>query len=94
MLDPAIIDNDIDQLWRTKMSSDRELSLEMIEQVSGGFQVLGIATVGAKLPPSGGSPSRQPIDPPPYLGGDYSGDSAGGGGSGGYMGDGDYLRPF
>jgi len=92
MLDPAIVDNDINQLRRTKMSSDRELSLEMMEQVSGGFT--GIATVGAKLTPSGGSPVRQPIDPPPSLGGDYSGDSAGGGGSGGYMGDGNYLSPF
>lgn len=48
-------------------------------------------TVGAKLPPgvSGGSggPHRQPVDPPPYLGTGYSGDSAGGSGGGGYFGD-------
>ncbi|QOZ33106.1 hypothetical protein [Bradyrhizobium sp. CCBAU 53421] len=44
--------------------------------------------VGAKLPPGGsGGPHRQPVDPPPYLGTDYSGDSAGGSGGGGYLGD-------
>lgn len=46
--------------------------------------------VGALQPPSGGGsggPHRQPVDPPPQLGGDYSGDSAGGSGGGGYLGD-------
>ncbi len=47
-------------------------------------------TTGVKMPPSGSSPSgphRQPVDPSPGKGGDYSGDSAGGSGSGGYIGD-------
>jgi hypothetical protein len=45
-------------------------------------------TVGLKQPPGGsGGPHRQPVDPPPYLGTDYSGDSAGGSGGGGYLGD-------
>ena len=74
-------------------SNGGELSVEMMEQVSGSFGV-PVAAVGAKLPPSGGSRGRQTIDPPPSLGTGYGGDSAGGGGSGGYIGDGDYLRPF
>ena len=51
-------------------------------------------SVGAKLPPGGsggsggsGGPHRQPVDPQPYLGTGYSGDSAGGSGGGGYFGD-------
>ncbi len=45
---------------------------------------------GALQPPSGGGssgPQRQPVDPSPQRGGDYSGDSAGGSGGGGYLGD-------
>ncbi len=45
-------------------------------------------TVGVKQLPSGSSgPHRQPGDPNPGKGGDYSGDSAGGSGGGGYIGD-------
>ncbi len=45
-------------------------------------------TTGVKMPPSPPSgPHRQPVDPSPGKGGDYSGDSAGGSGSGGYIGD-------
>src|SRR5579859_1728250 len=47
-------------------------------------------SAGALQPPTGGSsggPHRQPVDPPPQLGTDYSGDSAGGSGGGGYFGD-------
>jgi len=46
-------------------------------------------TVGMKQPPSRGSGgTRQPVDPSPGTGWDYSGDSAGGGsGGGGYFGD-------
>ncbi len=45
-------------------------------------------TTGVKQPSSGPSgPHRQPVDPSPGKGGDYSGDSAGGSGSGGYRGD-------
>jgi hypothetical protein len=47
-------------------------------------------SAGAVQPPSGGGssgPHRQPVDPPPQLGSDYSGDSAGGSGGGGYFGD-------
>ena len=70
------------------MSNDRELPLEIMEQVSGGFKLPGVTFVGAKLPPSGrGSGGRQPIDPSPGLGSGYSGDSAGGSGGGGYFGD-------
>jgi hypothetical protein len=70
------------------MSNDRELPLEIMEQVSGGFKLPGVTILGAKLPPSGrGSGGRQPIDPSPGLGSGYSGDSAGGSGGGGYFGD-------
>lgn len=80
------------------MSNDRietrELSLEAMELVCGAG-VRPPASVGAKMPPGGTGPHRQPVDPQPSLGSDYSGDSAGSGdGSGGYMGDGNYLRPF
>ncbi len=46
-------------------------------------------TTGVKMPSSGSpsGPHRQPVDPSPGKGGDYGGDSAGGSGSGGYMGD-------
>ncbi len=46
-------------------------------------------SAGALQPPSGGGsgPHRQPVDPQPSPGGDYSGDSAGGSGGGGYFGD-------
>ncbi|MGC2408744.1 MAG: hypothetical protein WA441_01715 [Methyloceanibacter sp.] len=48
-------------------------------------------TVGVMQPPSSPSgPHRQPVDPNPNTGGDYSGDSAGGSGGGGYMGDPDH----
>lgn len=45
-------------------------------------------TTGVKKQPSSPSgPHRQPVDPNPGRGGDYSGDSTGGSGSGGYIGD-------
>jgi len=45
-------------------------------------------SVGMRQPPSSSSgPHRQPVDPNPSTGGDYSGDSAGGSGGGGYFGD-------
>jgi hypothetical protein len=44
-------------------------------------------TVGVKQPPSGSGKHRQPIDPNPGTGTGYGGDSAGGSGSGGYIGD-------
>jgi hypothetical protein len=47
------------------------------------------AKTSAKLPPGkpSGGPHRQPVDPNPGKGGNYGGDSAGGSGSGGYIGD-------
>ncbi len=78
----------------SQRSEIRELSIEVMNHVSGsGIRVPVTALAGAKLP-GGSGPHRQPIDPQPSLGTDYSGDSAGGDGSGGYMGDGNYLRPF
>jgi hypothetical protein len=66
-----------------------ELSLEMMEPVSGGFNWTGISVGTAKLPTS--NPRRQPVDPSPSLGTSYSGDSVGGApAGGGYLGDPDY----
>ena len=55
---------------------------------AGGLHMTPPKNVGAKLPPGGsGGPHRQPVDPQPSLGTGYSGDSAGGSGGGGYLGD-------
>jgi len=58
------------------------LSLDELERVSGGNSWL---LLGARQASS--RPHRQPIDPNPSTGGGYGGDSAGGSGSGGYIGD-------
>ena len=58
----------------------KELSLEVLEQVSGS---------------GGGVRVRQTIDGPPQKGGSYNGDNFDTDPvSGGYMGDGNYLRPL
>lgn len=72
------------------------LSAGALSSANAGTLVHGTlpTSAGTLKPPSGGGsgrPVRQPVDPPPYLGGSYGGDSAGGdGGGGGYLGDPNY----
>jgi hypothetical protein len=92
----------IEKRGMNMISEVRELNLDDLTAISGGgftgpvfsgVKQLGIG--GTRTSGGGSGPHRGGVDPNPQLGTDYSGDSAGGGGgSGGYMGDGNYLRPF
>ena len=82
-------------MMRNVQDENRELSVEMLEQVSGSGIRVPVTALAGKISGGGSGPHRQPVDPSPYLGTGYNGDSFDTDpSSGGYMGDGNYYHGF